>query len=138
MPSDLRVLTKIEPSSFIQIALIPLPEPVQLSKFIQPKQLPQYCVDTDEAGLRVYAAGVGQTNSTQRINDLDGALRQATFTTLARDEYGTLLAGILGLNPPSIIIARSGESDIGAGDSGLMHGNRNKSNILPYKLFKHG
>lgn len=100
--------------------MIPLPEPVQLSDNIQPLALPQHCVEVDKGGLDVYAIGVGQTDLAQKIGDLDGALRQAIFTTLPRSEYGALLTGIVGMNPPSIILAKSNESDAGAGDSGTL------------------
>lgn len=112
-----------------QIALIELTEPIQPSDTIQPKELPQHCVNTDEAGICVTTAGIGQSGLDQYSHEMDGLLRQATFSTFARNEYGGLLYGRDEFHPPSLILAYSSISDSGAGDSGLFEWNTNTNEM---------
>lgn len=74
--------------SLFNVALIELPAPIHSTDNIQPIAMPTKCVDTDVGGLRVFAAGVGQTYLAEDLDDLDGLLRHATFTTYARSEHG--------------------------------------------------
>lgn len=97
-----------------------MPHAIELRESIQPIILPKYCVDTDEAGLSLFAAGIGQTYASQRFRDLDGLLRQVAFKTFALSEYNVLLEDDNSHAAPSIILAGSHDnSDTGAGDSGL-------------------
>lgn len=103
---------------FDDIALIKLPKPIQLSENVQPIAMPQRCVDTDVAGLRVYAAGVGRTFYGQRLEDSDGLLRHAIFTTYGRSVYNDLVPGYDGAWASTILASSRNGSGIAAGDSG--------------------
>lgn len=92
-----------------KIGLIELPEPIQPSATIQPKELPTKCVNMDEAEQLVRVAGIGQTDPRQSFADIDGLLRYMDVLTVVGTE-----------TPPAIIMAigDSPDYDLGGGDSG--------------------
>lgn len=99
-----------------------MPKPIQPSATIQPKELPKHCVNTDEESIRVIAAGTGQKFPKEDFDEMDGLLRQTTFSTFARYNYGRILFGRNDFHPPSVILAQSSTaSDVGGGDSGLIN-----------------
>lgn len=94
-----------------------LPEPFNPSETIQPLGLPENCIDTDEAGIDVFAAGIGLQYENQPSNERDGLLRQATFKTFSRSKYNTR-GSCYNMSTPSVILAGSETCGLGQGDSG--------------------
>lgn len=97
--------------------------PIQFSKGIQPIKLPTNCVDTDAGGLRVYAAGIGQTYEGESKYCSDGLLRQATFLTHPRSEYHRIFRCDKNETGSIILVGSPKGSDLGFGDSGAMRNN---------------